>query len=86
MYKVMLIEDDVQLSELVQDKLERYGYDVYQPNDFMKVEEAFVEIEPSTFGGNALGVSTFMTPPISIRKDRFCIVRKVLQMVIKYLL
>lgn len=46
MYKVMLIEDDLQLSELVQNNLERYGYDVYQPDDFMKVEEAFDEIEP----------------------------------------
>lgn len=78
MYKVMLIVGDVQLSKLVRGNLERYGYDVYQPDDFMKVEEAFDEIGPSTFEGNSLGVSTFMTPPISIRKDRFCIVSKVL--------
>lgn len=46
MYKLMLIEDDVQLSMLIQEHLERYGYQVYQPESFLNIEEAFMKIQP----------------------------------------
>ena len=46
MYKLMLIEDDVQLSKLIQENLERYGYAVYQPNNFMNIVDEFMRIKP----------------------------------------
>lgn len=46
MYKIMLIEDDMQLSKLIQEYLERYGYDVFQPDNFLEIEEEFKRIKP----------------------------------------
>lgn len=46
MYKIFLIEDDVQLGELIHDHLERYGYVVYQPKSFMHIVEEFAEVQP----------------------------------------
>jgi DNA-binding response OmpR family regulator len=46
MYKIMLIEDDAQLCELVKENLERYGYDVELPVHFSKIEEEFAQINP----------------------------------------
>lgn len=46
MYKLMLIEDDVELSNLIREYLERYGYDVYQPNTFFKIVEEFKKVNP----------------------------------------
>ncbi|WP_204524761.1 response regulator [Litchfieldia alkalitelluris] len=42
MYKIMLIEDDLQLSELIQENLDRYGYKVMQPTDFTNIIDEFV--------------------------------------------
>ena len=44
----MLIEDDVQLSILIQEHLERYGYQVYQPESFLNIEEEFKNIQPDS--------------------------------------
>lgn len=46
MYKIMLIEDDHQLSELIKENLERYGYDVILPEHFTNIEEEFLTINP----------------------------------------
>ncbi|WP_164669018.1 response regulator transcription factor [Virgibacillus doumboii] len=46
MYKVMLIEDDVQLSKLIQENLERYGFDVQQPESFSAIITEFTNIKP----------------------------------------
>lgn len=46
MYKILLIEDDKQLSELIAEYLERYGYTVIQPNHFFHIEEEFKTIQP----------------------------------------
>lgn len=46
MYKILLIEDDVQLSNLIQDHLERYGYLVYQPVNFTNIVEEFTRLQP----------------------------------------
>lgn len=46
MYKLMLIEDDVPLSKLIQENLERYGYAVYQPTSFMNIVDEFRRIKP----------------------------------------
>lgn len=46
MRKILLIEDDRGLSQLIQGNLERYGYVVHQPRDFSKPLEEFVEIQP----------------------------------------
>jgi DNA-binding response OmpR family regulator len=46
MYKILLIEDDPQLCELIQSNLERYGYGVELPVHFSKIEEEFTRINP----------------------------------------
>lgn len=44
MYKLMLIEDDLQLSRLIQENLERYGYSVCQPENFTNIVEEFMRM------------------------------------------
>ncbi|TQR29096.1 response regulator transcription factor [Lysinibacillus sphaericus] len=39
MYKLMHIEDDTELSALIQENLERYGYTVVQLKDFFDIDE-----------------------------------------------
>lgn len=46
MYKIMLVEDDVQLSTLIQEYLERYGYQVVQPVNLLEVVDEFKRIQP----------------------------------------
>lgn len=46
MYKILLIEDDSQLCELIRENLERYGYQVELPVHFSKIEEEFTNINP----------------------------------------
>lgn len=46
MFKVMVIEDDTQLSALIHDNLERYGYAVYQPENFVNIVDEFLKIKP----------------------------------------
>ncbi|MCC3359469.1 response regulator transcription factor [Bacillus sp. REN16] len=47
MYKLMLIEDDKELSKLIQENLERYGYNVFQPDSFLEIVDEFTRIEPN---------------------------------------
>ncbi|RSD29005.1 response regulator transcription factor [Mesobacillus subterraneus] len=46
MYKIMLVEDDPQLCELIKGNLERYGYQVELPVHIAKIEEEFAGIHP----------------------------------------
>jgi len=46
MYKLMLIEDDTELSALIQENLERYGYTIVQPENFLTIEDEFTRIRP----------------------------------------
>ncbi|MGD6774816.1 MULTISPECIES: response regulator transcription factor [Bacillaceae] len=46
MHKIMLIEDDRQLSELVGNHLERYSYKIHYPKDFQYIIESFTEVQP----------------------------------------
>ncbi|WP_043931049.1 response regulator transcription factor [Bacillus sp. EB01] len=46
MYKILLIEDDPQLCELMKENLERYGYEVHLPEHFSKIEETFDRVNP----------------------------------------
>ncbi|WP_223702136.1 response regulator transcription factor [Sutcliffiella deserti] len=46
MHRLMLVEDDTQLSELICAHLERYGYEVHLPTDFQNVPEEFSKIQP----------------------------------------
>ncbi|PAV28221.1 DNA-binding response regulator [Virgibacillus profundi] len=46
MYKLMLIEDDTQLNDLIRGNLERYGYEVHQPDNFSNIVEEFSRIKP----------------------------------------
>ncbi|WP_187373113.1 hypothetical protein [Bacillus rubiinfantis] len=51
MHKLMLIEDDRQLSELTQEYLQRYGYEVQQPKNFSTIIEVFTKIQPAIYRG-----------------------------------
>jgi DNA-binding response OmpR family regulator len=46
MYKIMLIEDDIVLSSMIKEYIEKYGYMVYEPKDFDNIEHQFDEIKP----------------------------------------
>ncbi|WP_456278668.1 response regulator transcription factor [Bacillus sp. AK128] len=46
MYKLMLVEDDIQLSRLMKDNLERYGYNVHQSENFLSIIDEFIKVQP----------------------------------------
>jgi len=46
MYKLMIIEDDIKLSSIVREYLEKYGYVVYEVTDFKNIEEQFEKVNP----------------------------------------
>lgn len=46
MYRIMIIEDDVQLREQMSQILSAYGYQIEAVQDFHKVEEQFLESKP----------------------------------------
>ncbi|AGK54506.1 response regulator transcription factor [Bacillus sp. 1NLA3E] len=46
MYKILLIEDDPQLCELIKENLEQYGYEVHLPDHFSNIEEKFAQVTP----------------------------------------
>lgn len=46
MYTLFLIEDDIQLSKLMKENLERYGYIVHTPQDFKHIEQECIDLQP----------------------------------------
>ncbi|MGD6830580.1 response regulator transcription factor [Sutcliffiella halmapala] len=46
MHRLMLIEDDGQLSELICAHLGRYEYEVHAPTDFRNIVDEFTKIQP----------------------------------------
>ena len=46
MYRIMIIEDDVQLREQMSQILSAYGYHIEAVQDFHKIEEQFLESKP----------------------------------------
>lgn len=46
MHRLMLIEDDGQLSELISAHLGRYGYEVHAPMDFRNIVSEFTALKP----------------------------------------
>ncbi|MFE7064703.1 response regulator transcription factor [Sutcliffiella sp. NPDC057660] len=46
MHRLMLIEDDGQLSELISGHLGRYGYEVHAPTDFRNIVSEFTAVQP----------------------------------------
>lgn len=46
MYKIMLIEDDIVLSSMIKEYIEKYGYIVYEQKEFDNIEKKFDEIKP----------------------------------------
>ncbi|WP_374723211.1 hypothetical protein [Peribacillus tepidiphilus] len=66
MYKLLLIEDDTQLSKLIQENLERYGYVVHQPKNLSNLLEEFTSIKPETFFHLSEPANTEFFYPLSI--------------------
>ncbi|MFV0343279.1 MAG: response regulator transcription factor [Anaerocolumna sp.] len=46
MYKVLIIEDDMAIAELLKSNLSKWGFDPYCVTDFNQVMEDFITIEP----------------------------------------
>jgi DNA-binding response OmpR family regulator len=46
MYKILVIEDDEKIVNLVKDKLERYGYIVSTVNDYSNIKNEFIKESP----------------------------------------
>lgn len=47
MYKILIIEDDVKLTELIKEYLEKYGYDVATIKNFIHVEDEIKSLKPN---------------------------------------
>ncbi|RSK26101.1 DNA-binding response regulator [Bacillus sp. HMF5848] len=46
MYRIMIIEDDSFLCDLLKESLEKYDYEVYIPNNFRDIVKEFREVNP----------------------------------------
>lgn len=46
MYKIMLVEDDENMANAMRTQLQAWGYEVYCIQDFQKVTEEFLAVEP----------------------------------------
>ncbi|WP_232697974.1 response regulator transcription factor [Brevibacillus daliensis] len=46
MYKIMIVEDDAKLTNILRNYLERYGYNVSVVTDLKQIKTEFVELEP----------------------------------------
>lgn len=46
MYKIMIIEDDCSLANLIKESLEKYNYQVCIPKSLRNLEEEFKELKP----------------------------------------
>ncbi|MFA5523418.1 MAG: hypothetical protein WDA24_03590 [Tissierellales bacterium] len=46
MYKIMVIEDDKKLQELVKSHLEKYGYETCSVEDFSQIKKEFIHHNP----------------------------------------
>ena len=46
MYKIMIIEDDCRLANLIKESLEKYNYQVCIPKSLRNLEEEFKELKP----------------------------------------
>lgn len=46
MYKILIVEDEVNIAETLKNYLEKYGYESYIIKDFEKVLDVFQEVEP----------------------------------------
>lgn len=46
MYKLMLIEDDIKLSSIIKNYIEKYGYSVFEQKNFNNIEEDFYKLNP----------------------------------------
>ena len=44
--RILLVEDDLKISQLVKTHLEKYDYEVFVPTDFSKVANYFEEVDP----------------------------------------
>jgi DNA-binding response OmpR family regulator len=47
LYKILIIEDDVKLTELIKEYLEKYGYDVAAIENFIHVEDEIKNLKPN---------------------------------------
>ena len=47
MYKIMIIEDDKKLQELIRNHLEKYGYETCTVKDFSNIKKDFINNNPN---------------------------------------
>lgn len=46
MFKVLIIEDDVKIREIILENIQKWGYEGFEIKDFNKVMESFTEYQP----------------------------------------
>ena len=47
MYKIMIIEDELKISEIIKNAIEKWGFTAYTVNNFENIFEEFIEISPN---------------------------------------
>lgn len=46
MYKIMIVEDDDKIAGILDDYLDKYGYEAIRATDYRNVKQSFIDIEP----------------------------------------
>ena len=46
MYKIFVVEDDEKIVNLIEDRLNRYGYDVVTVKNYTNIKSEFIEENP----------------------------------------
>lgn len=46
MYKIMIVEDDKELSKIIDSEVSKWGYEPYQVKDFSSIKKEFIEVSP----------------------------------------
>ena len=46
MYKILIVEDDEKIAGILEEHLERYGYQSFRASDLRHIKDEFVKINP----------------------------------------
>ena len=46
MYKILIVEDDEKIAGILEEHLERYGYQSFRASDLRHIKDEFVKVNP----------------------------------------
>ena len=46
MYKILIVEDDEKIAGILEEHLERYGYQSFRASDLRQIKDEFVKVNP----------------------------------------